>query len=389
MPRPYSRRKKYVPREQQSHWLTFSDLMSALVLVFILVMFYSVYQYFDMLELKTAELTRQSGVLEAREAELSASRGKLTMSEEALAQEQYKLMVTTQAQEAAEKSLAEQRAQLDAALAQLQVNEQELDTARTLVTDQQTALATQQATLTDQQQTLQTQQAQLASQQATLTDQETSLESQRALLLHQQTILSDQQTQLEAMVGVRARIVESLAEALTKANVKAKVDGATGSIALDANVLFDVGKSELKPGGIAALNEFLPVYLGVLESEEYQKNISEVIIEGHTDSTGNYLDNLKLSQARALAVMSYVIGPQNTFLSANAKSWLRRVGTCNGRSYSNTIPDASGAEDANASRRVEFKFRMQDEQMIQSMRDILGSADEKDAAETVMAAPDP
>ena len=31
-----------------SFWICFSDLMSALMLVFVLVLFYSVYQYFDM-----------------------------------------------------------------------------------------------------------------------------------------------------------------------------------------------------------------------------------------------------------------------------------------------------------------------------------------------------
>jgi hypothetical protein len=34
------------------NWLSFSDLMSSLLLIFILIMFYIMYQYFDMYEIK-------------------------------------------------------------------------------------------------------------------------------------------------------------------------------------------------------------------------------------------------------------------------------------------------------------------------------------------------
>ncbi len=347
MARKYLRRGKYKPRENNGFWLTFSDLMSALVLVFVLVMFYSVYQYFDMLELKTAELMRQSGLLDqkqveletkdqaltAKDRELQQSQGKLTESEQVLAQQQYQLLLTKQAQEEAEKSLADQRKSLDDALALLSMREEDLQAARTLVDSQQLKLDSQQAKL------------------------------------------DDQQLKLDALVGVRAQIVKSLGDALRKANVKANVD-AQGSIALDASVLFDVGKSELKDGGKAVLDQFLPVYLGVLLQGEREQSISEIIIEGHTDSTGNYLDNLKLSQERALNVMSYVLSDENRHLDLRMKQKLRKIGTANGRSFSVLRTDAQGLEDAESSRRVEFKFRMQDEQMIDSMREILSSMDE-------------
>ncbi len=348
MARKYLRKSKYAPRENNGFWLTFSDLMSALVLVFVLVMFYSVYQYFDMLELKTAELMRQSGLLNqkqveletkdaaltAKDSELQQSLGKLSESEKVLAQQQYQLLLTKQAQEEAEKSLADQRKDLDDALALLSMREEDLQTARALVDSQQAKLDTQQAKL------------------------------------------DDQQVKLDELVGVRARIIKSLADALSRANVKAYPD-AQGSIALDASVLFDVGRSELKDSGKVMLNQFLPVYLGVLLEGDNAENISEVIIEGHTDSTGNYLDNLKLSQERALAVMSYVLSDENRNLDLRMKQKLRKIGTANGRSFSNLKTDATGAEDAESSRRVEFKFRMQDEQMIESMRTILNSMDEE------------
>lgn len=331
-------RARHVPRENNSFWLTFSDLMSALLLVFILVMFYSVYQYFDMLELKTAELMRQSGLLDQKEEELNikdealqASQEKLTESEKALIAQQAQLLLTKQLQEEAEKTLAEQRKDLDDALALLDMREEDLATARALVDSQQARL-------------------------------------------------DEQQERLDALVGVRARIVKSLADALANANVKAKVDEKTGAIALDASVLFDFGSSTLTESGKQVLDQFLPVYLGVLMQSENRDNISEIIIEGHTDSQGDYMTNMKLSEDRAHAVLAYILAPENTRIDLTTKKELRQKGAIIGRSYSNLIPDESGQEDAAASRRVEFKFRMQDEQMIQSMRDILsGMADTNQA----------
>lgn len=45
--------------------------------------------------------------------------------------------------------------------------------------------------------------------------------------------------------------------------------------------------------------------------------------------------------------------------------------TANGKSYSNPIYGDDGEVDMDASRRVEIKFRLQDEEMIDEMMDIL------------------
>jgi chemotaxis protein MotB len=113
------------------------------------------------------------------------------------------------------------------------------------------------------------------------------------------------------------------------------------------------------------------VYLDVLFSEEYRSYVSEILIEGHTDSLGTYLDNLALSQQRALAVASYVLDDDYRGISADQKRQLRAVVTANGRSFSDPVLDANGFEDMDASRRVVFKFRLTDEQMIQQLKSIL------------------
>jgi chemotaxis protein MotB len=50
---------------------------------------------------------------------------------------------------------------------------------------------------------------------------------------------------------------------------------------------------------------------------------------------------------------------------------LRELATANGCSWSDPVYDANGNVDMDASRRVVFKFRMTDEQMIQQLKDIL------------------
>ena len=78
-----------------------------------------------------------------------------------------------------------------------------------------------------------------------------------------------------------------------------------------------------------------------------------------------------LSMQRAAAVANYVLDGGYHGITARQRSALRELLSVNGRSYSDRILDANGREDKDASRRVVFKFRLTDEQMIQQLRDIL------------------
>ena len=53
------------------------------------------------------------------------------------------------------------------------------------------------------------------------------------------------------------------------------------------------------------------------------------------------------------------------------KNKLQQIMTAKGRSYSDLVYDANGREDADASRRVEFKFSLKDSEMIEEMNRIL------------------
>ena len=151
------------------------------------------------------------------------------------------------------------------------------------------------------------------------------------------------------------------------------IDSQTGAIVLQSNVLFDYNEAELNDEGIEILAQALPTYCSVLLSPEYVDYVAEVIIDGYTDSTGGYMSNLELSQNRARAVAEYLLYISGSFLSEEQSQELSEKLTTNGRSSSNLVLDENGMEDANASRRVEIKFRLKDEEMIQELSQLLSN----------------
>ncbi len=327
-------------RSDGSFWLSFSDLMSSLLLIFILIMFYIMYQYFDMYEINMAEIARQQYDLDQANANLEEQQAKLTEAESQMLAQQIKLNAA--------------QADLDDAESILASQQEELASAQSLLEEKETEIAAQQEKLDALSVQLGTQQSQIAEQQQTL---------------------DDQQQQIEELVGLKTRIISSLSAALKSANISAVVDPASGAIALESDVLFSTGEYDLTEQGKQFIDEFLPVYLDVLFSDEYSDYVSEIIIEGHTDSLGGYISNLQLSQRRALAVASYVLADGYQGISAGQKQALRQVVTANGRSFSDPVLDANGREDMDASRRVVFKFRLTDEQMIQQLKSILEESD--------------
>ena len=218
---------------------------------------------------------------------------------------------------------------------------------------------------------LQEQQAELEENRTALTAAQQSLSLQQSKIDEQAALLAAQQSEIDKLIGMRSRIIEELRDELRGAGLDAVVDKNTGAIAFTGAVLFDSGKNELKQSGKALLNAFIPVYVRTLMSEENDDYVAEIIIEGHTDTDGTYLNNLALSQERALAVVSYCLSGEMTGLSYAEKEVLQSIITANGRSYSDPVYAADGTVDKEASRRVVFKFRMKDSEMIDQMSEIL------------------
>ena len=213
--------------------------------------------------------------------------------------------------------------------------------------------------------------AQIVLKEADLADQQNRIDALQLVLANQEKELSDYQAQIADILGVRTRIVQELSAQLASARISATVDEKTGDIVLDSSLMFETGSSTLKAEGLAQLNRLIPVYLGVLLQDEYRDYVAEIIIEGHTDSTGSYEHNLELSQNRALNVAKYCLNMGT--LTQTQKTRLKAIITAQGRSFSDPVYDENGVEDQERSRRVEIKFRLKDAEMIQRMNSILSS----------------
>ena len=197
------------------------------------------------------------------------------------------------------------------------------------------------------------------------------LDEQKKIIADQEKLLNEQQKELDRIAGIRSDLVKALRDEFSGSSLNVKIDEKTGAITFDAGVLFDVSDSELKEDGKKFINQSLPKYCSVLLSDDYRDYVSEIIIEGHTDTNGSYIYNLELSQQRAFSVAKYCLTESNGIISSGQEEQLRTVLTANGKSYSNPIYGDDGEVDMDASRRVEIKFRLQDEEMIDEMMDIL------------------
>ncbi|WP_077622386.1 OmpA family protein [Sediminibacillus massiliensis] len=174
---------------------------------------------------------------------------------------------------------------------------------------------------------------------------------------------------IDQIMGVRVNLVNELNDEFQDSTLGIEVDEKTGAIIFDTDILFAYDKTELKEESYQYLNEFVPKYLNVLLGSEYSDYIAEIIIEGHTDRDNGYLYNLQLSQERAYSVASYILGSK--FPHKDIQQQLEEKLTVNGKSYTDGRTDDEGNYSMEASRRVEFKFRLKDEEILDKTRELL------------------
>ena len=316
--------------EETTYWLSYSDMMAGLLLCFVLIIALTVLHSKIQYDQKQLELQGKEEELVIRSDELENER-------------------TT---------VAAQQALLDTQREQLEKQRALLDTQADVLNAQEQALADQGDKLALQQK---------------------ELEEQNSKLVMLQALLDEQQVKLDNIIGVRSDLIEALKDEFQNSNLKISVDEQTGSITFDSSILFDYNEDELKPNGEAFLSEFLPRYVSVLLSDDYKDYISEILIEGHTDTDGGYMPNLDLSQRRAYSVAEYCLSGDNDIITSSQLNAMRKLVGVTGRSYSQPVYKTDGRTvDMDASRRVEFLFRLKDEEMIREMIEILNSGQESE-----------
>ena len=176
-------------------------------------------------------------------------------------------------------------------------------------------------------------------------------------------------SELEDIVGIRTDIIRALQERFSNSSMQ--VDSQTGSIAFSSDVLFRYNSSVLTENSKETLQEIIPMYLGVLLQDNFRSYIAEIIIEGHTDTDGGYQSNMTLSFNRANAVANFCLDSDNGLTDTQIQQ-LQELMTVNGRSYSEPIYQMNSTEvDMAASRRVEIKFRLKEDEMIEKITEVL------------------
>jgi len=171
------------------------------------------------------------------------------------------------------------------------------------------------------------------------------------------------------IVGFREKIYEELSSEFSGSDMSINLDKNTAAISFSGDVLFEIDSDVIKPEFKTMLIEFFPVYTEVLLSEENKKIISQIIIEGHTDDTGDYMYNLDLSQRRASSVVKFILGDE--FPEFKYKEELKYYITANGKSESSLVYNENGTVNRSRSRRVEIKFTIKDQYFIDKMQEIL------------------
>lgn len=313
-------------REKQSTglnvWRSYSDMMAGILLLFVLIMCVTLFQ---------SQINYENSIRER--------------DEKLLLQEEYTKEIMSQ-----KDIVADQQDQLSS---------------------QQDQLATQDELLAAQKKQLDELAAMLAEQQEKLDKQSVKLKKQKNALEEKTSQLAIQQEKIDNIIGVKAEVIEALKQEFAQNNINVEIDTKDGSLVLDSSVLFDYDETELTDEGEMVLGEVLPIYCNVLFQEQYFPYLAEIVIDGYTDSSGGYEYNLDLSQKRSLAVAEYLLNQASSFLSAENQENLKEHLTVNGHSSSNLVLDENGNENAEASRRVEVKFRLKDEEMLQELSEVL------------------
>ena len=229
--------------EEPAYWQSFSDMMAALLLIFILI-----------IAITLAIYRQKTTDLEQTQLELNTAKTNLDLSRQEI--------------EASNKELAASLVELQIAYDEAAKTQAELDAAY---------LEIENAT-------------------AQLTAANLEMENTKAEL-------DATRSELQDIVGIRTDIIGELQTKFNNSSMV--VDAQTGSITFSSDVLFRYNSANLTAESQNTLKEIIPLYLDVLLQDAYRPYVAEIIIEGHTDTDGSYQSNMTLSFNRANAVAKF------------------------------------------------------------------------------------
>ncbi|MEA1919303.1 MAG: OmpA family protein [Campylobacterota bacterium] len=383
-------------------WISYADLMAGLLFIFVLLVGAIIIKFLflqqDIKSISQELIDKQHELhisldsLKEKEKKLSMTSSRLTKLEQEAIQSAFlinKLRKKELSLEEREKelrrlnsdlntSLLSTMASLDMTRSELQIQENHLDLTRQeletlskqlLLTQEEsvriaTLLKTSEAELLKRDETIETQSQTLFLKNSELSKMATLLlEKSRQ---HQSIVeqLDLTKMQIKHLTGIRIKVISALKESV---GGKVKIDAKNGSIRFNSGVFFEQNGATLTPQAKKDLKIVLNEYIDTLMSHrDIAPYLDRIDIVGYTNTDGSYLHNLTLSQKRAYVVLEYLIS-QDFRYAEDLKNRL----SATGRGYNDLILK-DGLEDKDASRRIEIKFRLKDEDAIRQIEKILG-----------------
>ena len=166
--------------------------------------------------------------------------------------------------------------------------------------------------------------------------------------------------------SAQSDIAKELVQNMQKEKINVQIDNLTGQVKISDLELFDINSYELSDKGKKYLDKFIPIYVNtIFANSKLYKMISNVVIQGHTDSQTfknipskeeQFTKNMDLSLKRANAVAEYFF---KTGYNKKYTDKLTKTIIVEGKSFTEPV-FVDGKEDYDKSRRVELKLIVKD-----------------------------
>ena len=351
-------------KNEENFWISYADLMAGLLFVFILVIGAIVIKYLY----TQNNLEREKQALNLSQEEILNKNSALKKIQDEKAQLFYELAQARNIYEETKTKLDSANVSLDEKAKSISLNLAEIEKLKALLLEFD--LKTK-----EQKDTNEKLSAELLNRQniISLKDEELALLADKLLVqtqIHQKMVeeFDITKVKIKNLTGIKLNVIAKLREKLGKS---INIDEKSGAIKFSSNILFDQGAYKLKDGSKKELDVVLKKYIStLLEDKEIRKYIHGITIEGHTNSDGSYLSNLQLSQQRALEVMQFLYESDTI-----NKDLLNKYVSSSGKSSSDLIYK-DGVEDKDASRRIEIKFIIKNEEAVKELQNYLGEKSE-------------
>ncbi len=380
-------RKNSNSSENSNFWISYADLMAGLLFVFILLIGAIIVKstilknslkdkestletQSEILEKQSNDINKKSVAITMRDKEINKLKNLLVQREQYIYESDKKLIISENALKLKEEEISKLNQILLAQNTKIDKFSNKIVILQNLSSEYNSTIENQKTTLDDYKNRVLIMSDNLSksSEKLKLTDKKLltllqTLDNKQTKYDELLVKLQAQKAKIKSLTGIKLKVIAELKSALGD---KINIDKNSGSLRLSSNILFDKGSAILKDGAKTELKSIFIDYVDTLISNpNISEHLDTIVIEGHTDSDGGYLYNLALSQKRAYAVMNYLL-TLDYIKKHNIKTKL----VASGRSYLDPIK-VNGIEDKDASRRIEIKFRLKNEDAMSEIERIL------------------